>query len=146
MVQVALFLAIGLAKVWRSCCGTPCQDELQGSYRAPNKSIWSKKCQGSCWRRPFLRSSSKNVRKYQKTHFFPEQKSRKFFCWCQFFFFDWESFETRFGKVLMEKLRENCAKTRENFAKICESLVLTIICLRCSGVPDALSKCGNNIT
>ena len=29
--------------------GTPSQDELQGSYRAPNKSIWSKKCRGSCW-------------------------------------------------------------------------------------------------
>ena len=29
--------------------GTPSQDELQGSYRAQNKSIWSKKCQRICW-------------------------------------------------------------------------------------------------
>ena len=34
------------------------------------------------------------------------------------FFFDWESFETRFGKLLLQKLRKNCAKTSENFAKI----------------------------
>ena len=72
----------------------------------------------------FCVAPQKTGENIKKPIFFPQIFSRKFrkkkFFWCQFFF-DWESFETRFGKVLVEKLRENCAKTRENFANFREN-------------------------
>ena len=49
--------------------GTLCQDELQGSYRAPNGCIWSGNSRKTCWCRPFLRSSSKTNQKLRKTNF-----------------------------------------------------------------------------
>ena len=77
----------------------------------------------------FCVAPQKTCENIKKPIFFPEKNSRKFSktnLGCQFFFFNWESFETRFGKVLMEQLRENSRKLRENSRIAC----LLTRCLR----------------
>ena len=98
--------------------GTPSQDELQGSYRAQNKSIWSKKCQRICWWRPKIRSSSENGRKYQKTDFFSEKICEK-----KFFGVEKRNVGDRlkrvfakFGGCTGQVWGENFAKTSRKFA------------------------------
>ena len=74
----------------------------------------------------FCVAPQKTGENIKKPIFFPKKNCenvRNFFFFDVIFFFDGESFETRFGKVLVEKLRENSRKLRENVRENSRTLV-----------------------